>query len=111
MSNSPIFWIIVIILIVLATILIVWLRRNFRIQKIKFSTGMVETELERKKEDAIESEMSEPSINVSGNSMIGSNKISVRREKTNVTTNKMVGENEIEVGAKPGPKPKGKKKE
>lgn len=109
MTNSPVFWIITIILIILATILIVWLRHNFRVQKIKFNAGMMETELERKKDEAEEAEISEPSINISGNAMIGRNKISVRREKTSVTKNKMAGENEIEVGAKPGPKPKGKK--
>jgi hypothetical protein len=112
MTNSPLFWIVAIILIVLATIFIVWLRHNFRVQKVKFNTGMVETELERKKEDEIAAEAPDASINISGNVMAGRNKISVRREKTNVTKNKMVGENEIEVGAKPGPKPqkgKGKK--
>jgi len=71
---------------------------------------MVETELERKKDKEDEVEVSNPSINISGNTMLGRNKVSVRREKTNVTKNKMVGENEIEAGAKPGPKPKGKKK-
>ena len=110
MTNSPFFWIILIIIIVLATILIVWLRHNFRVQKIKFKTGMVETELERKKVEEDEAEVSNPSINISGNTMLGRNKISARREKANVTKNKMVGENEIEAGAKPGPKPKGKKK-
>jgi len=110
MINSPIFWIVAIILIVLAAILIVWLRHNFRVQKIKFSTGMVETELERKKDEEAEAEVSNPSINISGNTMLGRNKIFARHEKTNITRNKMVGENEIEAGAKPGPKPKGKKK-
>ena len=110
MTNSPVFWIITILLIILATILIVWLRKYFRVQRIKFKTGMVETELERKKDKEDEVEVSNPSINISGNTMLGRNKVSVRREKTNVTKNKMVGENEIEAGAKPGPKPKGKKK-
>ncbi len=110
MSNSPIFWIIATILVILATILIVWLRHNFRVQNIKFKTGIVETELERNKNEENGTEISDPSINVSGNSMIGRNKISVRREKSNVTKNKMAGENEIEVGAKPGTKPKGKVK-
>lgn len=110
MTNSPFFWIITIVLIILATILIVWLRHNFRVQKIKFNTGMVETELERNKDEEDKVEVSDPSINISGNTMLGQNKISVRREKTNVTKNKMVGKNEIEAGAKPGPKPKGKKK-
>lgn len=110
MTNSLFFWIIVIILIILATILIVWLRHNFRVQKIKFNAGMVETELERNKDKEDKAEVSEPSINISGNTMFGRNKISVRREKTNVVKNKMVGENEIEAGAKPGPKPKGKAK-
>ena len=110
MSSLPIFWIIAIILVVLATILIVWLRHNFRVQKIKFNTGMVETELERKKDKAEEADIPETSINISENTMIGRNKISARREKTNVTKNKMIGENEIDAGAKPGPKPKGKKR-
>jgi hypothetical protein len=110
MTNSPLFWVIVIIIIILATILIVWLRHNFRVQNIKFKTGIMETELERKKDEENKAEVSDPSINISGNSMIGRNKISVRREKTNVTKNKMVGENEIEAGAKPGPQSKGKKK-
>lgn len=110
MTNSPFFWVIAIILIILATILIIWLRRNFRVQNIKFKTGIVETQLERNKKEENDIEVSDPSINISGNSMIGRNKISTRREKTNVTKNNMVGENKIEAGAKPGPKPKGKKK-
>jgi len=112
MTNSPIFWIIAIIFIILATISIVWLKRNFRVQKVKFNTGMVETELERKKDEAdkAEASVSDPSINISGNTMLGRNKVSVRREKTNVTKNKLVGKNKIEAGAKSGPKPKRKKK-
>lgn len=109
MTNSPLFWIITIIVIILGTILIVWLRHNFRVKNIKFKTGMVETDLERNKAEEDEVKVSDPSINISGNSMFGRNKISVRREKTNVTKNKMVGENEIEVGTKPGPKRKKKK--
>lgn len=113
MTNSPLFWIVTIILIILATIFIVWLRHNFRVKTVKFNTGMVETELERNKEEEAEVAKDATSINISGNTMAGQNKISVRREKTNVTNNKMVGENEIEVGAKPGSKsqqPKGKRK-
>lgn len=110
MTNSPIFWIGISALIIILTILIVWIRHNFRVQKLKIKTGMVETELERTKSETDNMEISNPSINISGNTMLGKNKISVRREKTNVTKNTMVGENEIEAGAKPGPKPKGKKK-
>lgn len=110
MTDSPIFWIVLIVLIVLATIVIVWLKHNFQIQKVKFKTGMVETELERKKDTEDKAEIPDSSINISGNTMLGRNKISVRREKTNVTKNKMVGENEIEAGAKPGPKARERKK-
>lgn len=70
---------------------------------------MVETDLERNKDEELDVKVSDPSVNISGNTMFGRNKISVRREKTNVTKNKMVGENEIKVGAKPGPKGKKKK--
>lgn len=110
MTHSPVFWITVIVLIVLATIIILWLKRNFQIQKVKFKTGIVETELERNKDAEDKTEISDSSINISGNTMLGRNKISVRREKSNVTKNKLIGENEIEAGAKPGPKARGRKK-
>ncbi len=106
-------WIIAGILIILATILIVWLRHNFKIQKITFKTGIVETELERNNKDSGKTE-EDVSVNISSNKMFGRNKIAVRREKTNVSDNTMAGENEINVGTKPGPKAKvrnlGKKK-
>ena len=109
MSDSLTYLLLGGLIIVVATILIVWLRHNFKVKKITFKTGLVETELERNDQTSKKS-AENASINVSGNTMLGRNKISVRRERTIVTKNKMVGENEIEAGAKPGPKPKGKKK-
>ena len=109
MSNSFTYWLIGGLVITLATVLVVWIRHNFKIKKITFKTGLVDTELERNEEKQKEIEGS-ASTNVSGNKMFGRNKILIRREKTNVSDNTMAGANEIEVGAKPGPKPKGKTK-
>jgi hypothetical protein len=106
MSNLT--WVVAGIIIIAATILIVWLRHNFKIQKIKFKTGMIETELERNAKDT-EKAVVDTSVNISGNKMFGRNKIAVRREKTSISDNTLAGENVIEVGAKPGPKTKGKK--
>lgn len=100
-------WIIAGVIIILAAVVIVWLRHNFEVKKITFKTGMVETELERNPKNP-EKETADFSVNVSGNKMFGRNKIAVRREKTNVSDNTMAGENEIEIGAKPGPKAKNK---
>lgn len=109
MSSTLTYWLLGGLIIIVATILAVWLRHNFKIKKVTFKTGLVETELERN-DSTSEKPTNSTSINVSGNKMLGRNKILVRREKTNVSDNTMAGENEIEVGTKPGPKPKGKKK-
>lgn len=109
MSNSFTYWLVGGLVIVLAAVLVVWIRHNFKIKKITFKTGLVDTELERNEEKQKEIDTN-ASVNVSGNKMFGRNKILVRREKTNVSDNTMAGENEIEVGSKPGPKPQGKKK-
>ena len=83
-----------------------------KVTKVEVTTGLVKTTLEPDKSQEPISPSAQPdgySVNVSGNKMFGNNQIKVRREKTNVSDNLMAGENEIEVGAKPGPKPKGKK--
>ena len=108
MSSSQTYLLLGGLIIVLVAILIVWLRHNFKVKKITFKTGLVETELERNDQTS-EKPTDNTSINVSGNKMVGWNRIFVRREKTNVSDNTMIGENEIKAGAKPGPKPKRKK--
>jgi hypothetical protein len=108
MSNTVTYWVLGGLLIILATILIVWLRHNFKVKKITFKAGLVDTELERNDQTST-NPSADTSVNVSGNKMFGWNKIFVRREKTNIVDNSMIGENEIEVGAKPGLKPKRKK--
>ena len=108
MSSSLIFWIVAGLLIVAATILIVWIRHNFKVKKVTFKTGLMETELERNEKTHNETPAG-ASVNISGNKMIGKNRVSVRREKTNVSGNTMAGENQIDVGGKPGPTPKRRK--
>jgi hypothetical protein len=108
MSSTLTYWLLGGLIVIVATILAVWLRHNFKVKKVTFKTGLFETELERN-DSTSEKSNDSAAINVSGNKMIGWNRIFVRREKTNVSDNSMVGENEIEVGSKPGPKPKRKK--
>jgi hypothetical protein len=101
------YWGWIVTIVVALSILIVLLWRNFDIEELTPTPPFVK--LKRKAKTTASSNPA--SINITGNKMWGKNKISVRREKSNVSDNFMGGENEVEVGAKPGPKPKGKKKQ
>ena len=47
----------------------------------------------------------QPSVKISGNTMIGQNKIKVSRDDAEVSNNPMLGKNEINVDADPNAKP------
>ncbi len=53
---------------------------------------------------------SPPSVDISGNKMLGKHKIGVYRDNVRIAKNPMVGESEIEVGEKAAPPPKRKRK-
>jgi hypothetical protein len=93
----------VIILISIAiAVLIVLLWRNYDIDEITPTPPFVKFKRKVKRTD----NSPHPSINITGNTMWGKNKMGIRRQNTNVSDNTMIGENEMEVGSKPGPKPK-----
>jgi hypothetical protein len=87
-------------------ILIVLLWRNFDIDEITPAPPFIK--FKRKTKSAGSSQVA--SINVTGNTIKGKNKISIRRNGSNVSDNTFDGENELQVGAKPGRKPKNEKK-
>jgi len=96
----------VILISIALTVFIVLLWRNYDIDEITPTPPFVKFKRKAKPSNSSQ----QASINISGNTMRGENKIGVRRENTNVSDNKMNGKNEIEVGSRPGRKPKGAKK-
>ncbi|HLB46603.1 MAG TPA: hypothetical protein VJL59_06220 [Anaerolineales bacterium] len=114
---TPLTWIAVIAAIVVIAGVFYWLRRRkFSVTKLEVTAGPVKAELEPDKtpaptaaSPASSTPSPPPSTEITGNVMVGKNKIGVRRKSTRVKDNKMLGESEIEVGAKPRPKPKRKK--
>jgi hypothetical protein len=106
-------WIIAILVILLVSALVIWLRRHkFHITKFELTGGPLKATLEPGKAQESQSPAATPfpaSINISGNKLFGINKLRIRRQDTNISGNLLAGENEIEVGAKPGSKPKAKK--
>lgn len=108
-------WVIAILLIVITSLVVFYLRRRkFRISKLEVTTGPVKTVLEPEKSEKNTIVKSQPqlqpnAINIRGNKLIGWNILRIRRQATHVEENLLVGENQIEVGDKPGPKPKQKR--
>ena len=104
-------WLMIVLVIIGIAGLIVWLRRKrLRVTKMEVTTGPVKTTFEPTQPQEPSPPANQPyAINFSKNKIVGKNKISIRREGTNFSDSTVAGENEIEMGAKPGPKPKGKK--
>lgn len=103
-------WVLAILLIVVASAALIYLRRNkFRLSKLEVTGGPVKAVLEPDKTGeptAPTLPVQPPSISIRGNKIFGRNILRIRRQGTNVEDNLIAGENEIEVGDKPGPKPK-----
>lgn len=97
-------WVLLALIILAGLIILLW--RNYTIEELTPTPPFIKF----KRRASPETPSQQASINISRNKMWGNNKIGVRRESVNVSDNKMMGDNDIEVGAKPGPKPKKRKK-
>ena len=107
---SPWVWIVAIIVVIVVAGVIFWARRSkLHVTEVEVTAGVVKAKLETEKPAPAPPAVESPSVNISGNKLLGKNVIDVRRDKTNVADNILAGENEVRVGAKPGPKPKAQK--
>lgn len=101
-------WVLAIAFIFLVPLPIMWLRRRFWLGQITLTPPFITfTRRPQQPTPNAPAPVSDPdhdaaptSVDISGNSLLGCNLISVLRDKVRITGNKLIGRNEIRVDMK-----------